>query len=580
MWDQFLRLLGHWKLLTGRKILFAPHILGRREKILFLLLAVVVLVSGSLLAGRLFLLLTKPIPRVSSSYAEGILHQPRTINPLIALSDADRDISRLVFSGLLSYSGAGAVEPDLALRYEVSADAKIYTVALRQDARWHDDEPVTADDVLFTVAAIQNPQYKSPLRVNWQGVEAEKIDQHTVRFSLRSSYAPFIENLTVGILPKHLWGNIAPSQMILHELNIKPVGSGPYAFDDFGKENDGKILWYRLARNPRYYREGPFLKTVTFYFFENEEDMASAWQKRIIEGYGPVPETRREEILRRRESRLLSLPMPRIFGIFFNKQKNPILADAAVRRAIAYAVDRDAVAAKTFSGGASPMDAALPSGYGIPEKDDPPAFDPKKAAEILDKAGWKDDDGDGTREKILKKKGKSETAVLRFTLTTSDWPDLLAAAEAIRGTLRNAGIDVTIEKKPFTELESAVIRPRNFELLLFGQVYGYEVDPFPFWHSSQIKDPGLNITSYSQKTVDRLLEEARRTTDSAARAEKLSAFEDVVGKDIPAVFLYSQRYLYLLPADMQGVGLSRIVLPADRFNSIHGWYRKTWRVFK
>lgn len=593
------RYWNNWKLLTFRKFFYLPHILTAREKRFFVALIVVTVASGFAFFGRIFYAVTQPEPKVGGTYHEGILKEPRTINPILAVSDADRDLSRLVFSGLLAYDGTGALKTDLAERYEISQDAKSYTVMLKKNAVWHDGQPVDADDVIFTIQTIQNPAFKSPLRPNWQGVAVEKLDRFTLRFTLRTPYAPFIENLTVGIIPKHIWEKVPPEQAALNEFNLKPIGSGPFRYDSLKQQTDGTLTWYELARNPHYYAAGPYMSTIVFYFFPTEDDLIGAWRRGDIDGFGPVTPTRIPE-LSHQNSVILPIRVPRIFGIFFNQNKSKILADRRVRQAILHAINKKEIAQTAVSGGATPLDTVLPWLADETEAlTSELAYNPDEAKQLLTQAGWVDRKGGGIREKQVaspprnqKARGQKnkkpptatpaskESVPLRFTLTTSDWPDLLQTAEKIKEMLAEVGIDIQIEKKSFADLESSVIRPRNFEMLLFGQVYGYEPDPFSFWHSSQIKDPGLNVALYANRKADKLLEDARGTSDPLERNEKLKTFSDIVSQDIPAVFLFSQLYFYLLPANMHGVHLTKISLPANRFADVHEWYLKTKRVLK
>lgn len=597
LFNKLRRYWNNWKLLTFRKFFYLPHILTSREKRFFALLIATGIISGLLFFSRIFYAVTLPMPKTGGTYTEGILKEPRAINPILAVSDADRDLSRLLFSGLLSYDGTGGIKPDLAESYEISSDAKSYTVMLKKNIVWHDGQPLDADDVVFTVQTIQNPALKSPLRANWQGVQVEKLDRFTLRFTLHTPYAPFIESLTVGILPKHIWEKVPPEQASFNEFNLKPVGSGPYQYDSLKQQADGTLAWYQLTRNPHYYKTGPYINTIVFYFFLTEDDMIGAWRRGDIDGFGPVTPSRIPE-LSRKDSTVLPIRVPRLFGIFFNQNKSKTLADRRVRQAILHALNKKEIAESAVSGGATPLDTVLPwlvddSTASTSEL----AYNPDAARQLLAQAGWIDRNEDGIREKQVPapaaKNQKTTTAKnkttttpatesipLRLTLTTSDWPDLLQTAEKIKEMLAAVGIDVQIEKKTFAELESSVIRPRNFEMLLFGQVYGYEPDPFAFWHSSQIKDPGLNVALYANRQADRLLEEARETSDPAARNEKLKKFSDIVLQDTPAVFLFSQLYFYLIPANMHGVHLTKISLPANRFADVNDWYLKTKRVFR
>ncbi|MEK7082993.1 MAG: peptide ABC transporter substrate-binding protein [Patescibacteria group bacterium] len=563
-----------------RKIFYLPKISTKQEMRVLFLLIVITLVSGLTLASRLYLQMTISVPRIGSSYTEGLLEDPRAINPLYASHDTDRDISHLIFSGLFIYNGSGIIGHDLASDLDISTDGKVYTVTLKKNLQWHDGQPLTADDVVFTIHTIQNGQFRSPLRSDWQGVSVEKLSDDSVRFSLRAPYAPFIENLTLGIIPQHIWQHVTPEQAPLHEANLKPVGSGPYRFDQMRQSKDGSIQWYQIMRNANYHRPGPYIQKIIFQFFKNEDELFAAWHRGIIDGFGNVSPRRIAEI-NPEKSLLFSLHMPRVFGIFFNPKRASELENAVIRQAIAYAIDRNEISQGQQQNKAIPAQGPLPW-LGIGTTSLVYAHDLEHARTLLEQAGWKDLDGDGIREKIQKKKTAKQPAItttLRFTLTTSDSPDLVQTAAILQRQLKNAGIDLVIEKKTYQDLESNTIRPRNFEMLLFGQVYGYEPDPFAFWHSSQVKDPGLNITFFSDKKADKLLEDIRKTDDPNTRNAAYRNFSDIIVKNLPALFLFSQDYLYVLPTDIMGVSPIKIAFPADRFNEINEWYRSTTRKF-
>lgn len=568
-----------WKFLTIRKLLYLPRILTGAEKRFFFLAALVVAVSGGIFFARIYGRITIPLPDVGNSYTEGMIGEPQMINPLYAVRDTDRDMARLTFAGLLRYRSDGSVETDLAERYEISSDGKMYTFTLRPSLEWHDGKPLTADDVLFTVYAIQNALYRSPLRINWQGVTAEKLNDKTIRFTLRAPYAPFIENLTLGILPMHVWESVSAEQTPLHEANLKPIGSGPYRFYSLKQNKDGSIPRYSLTRNTRYHGQGPFIKKLTFVFYKTEADLFAAWRRGAIEGFGGISQDRMKEI-NRDNMRLLSLATPRMFGLFFNQRQSSLLKEFAVREAIARGIDKTRLTALT-SPESSAIDNAPVSMLGATTAAFPLyPYDPEGARRLLAEHGWYDEDNDGIREKKIRGIGDVNIIPLRFILTTSDWPDLVHAADILKGMFAEIGIDTIIEKKTFPELEANVIRPRNFEMLLFGHVYGYEPDPFAFWHSSQIKDPGLNIASFGSKEADNLLEDARKTVDTTSRSMLYRQFSDIILKELPAVFLFTQRYFVLLPSDIQGVQPMKISLPSDRFNEINLWFRDTKRVLK
>lgn len=569
------RILIRWRLMSFRKFFYLPHILNPQEKRFILFLVFLIFLGGGGFLTRLYLKFTVPVPKVGKTYVEGMLKEPRTINPLYAAQDADRDLARLVYAGLFTYSGEGKIIPDLAEKYEVSADGKSYTITLKKDIFWHDGQRVNADDVVFTLKTVQNPQYKSVARANWQGVEIEKLNQDMIRFILRAPYAPFLENLTLGILPKHWWKNIGPEQALLHELNLKPIGSGPYKFYSFKQAADGSILWYELTRNAKYHRGGPYLEKITFVFLKNEEELLAALNRGSIDGFGPVASLKLPALDQNKIS-IRTLQMPRLFSLFFNEKKAPALADKNVRHALEQAIDKIELAKKA-TGGAIPAHSPLP--FLASETTNQIIYNQEKARMMLERAGWKNGK-DGIREKKIKEKGKESVTPLRLKLVTIDTPELLRTADLIKNILREVGADIEIEKKSFNDLETKILRPRDFEILLFGQVYGFEADPFAFWHSSQIKDPGLNVALYSNKKIDQILEETRRLADPVLRKKKYEEFARLILADTPAIFLYSQLYSYLLPTDIKGVNLAKISLPADRFNEVNVWYRTTKRILK
>ncbi len=580
MSDMLRRLTRRWKLLTLRKLLYLPHVLSGREKRALLFLVNIMLISSIGLGVRAYFFFTHPVPQIGGSYSEGLIGVPRAINPLYPAKDAERDLARLIFSGLLTYNGAGELEPDLAERYEVSDDGKIYDIFLRSNLYWHDGRQLDADDVVFTIKRVQDPQYKSPLRPNWQGVEVEKVDSRTLRFTLRAPYAPFIENLTQAIIPRHLWEKVSAEQALLHELNLSPVGSGPYQLRRFEAQGDGSLLSYTLSRNPSYHRDGPYLKEITLFFFASEDEMVAAWRRGEIDGFAPISAASVETLNHERVS-VHTLSTPRIFSLFFNPHESPILAEKNARTAIAHALDTTRIAADAPAGGGITISSLLPS-FRLASTGEISryAYDPEQSRTLLKQAGWKDEDGDGILEKKIRQDRKTQIMPLRLTLSTSNWPELSRASALIKNDLSAVGIEVTIQEKTLAELESSVIRPRAFELLLFGQVYGYEPDPFAFWHSSQAKDPGLNVALFTNKKADKVLEEARSITDAAGRSEKYQEFARLAAEELPAIPLYTQLYLYLLPRNLQGVAVQKISLPADRFNDVNLWYRKTERSFR
>lgn len=561
--------------------IYLPQLLDQKEKKILGFLVTLALISGASLFLKIYFNLTEIAPDYGKTYSEGLLKEPRNINPIfISANDSERDIAQLVFSSLITFNGHGEIIPDLAERYEISSDGKSYDFVLRKNILWHDGKKFTADDVIFTVETIKNPLYKSPLRPNWQGVTAEKLDDLRIRFTLRQPYSPFIENLAVGIIPKHLWTTIDPENASLNKLNLEPVGSGPYKFRSFKQKSDGTITQYELKRNKSYYRSGPFIKYIEFKFYKTEEEIISAFKSGKIDGISYIS-AKNTALLKNEKANLYTLRIPRIFGIFFNQTSLPALSDKKIRQALGYAIDKKKISEVILLGGAIPIDSPIPPGApGYGDDSLTHEFSAGKAGELLTASGWLDKDNNGFREKRETKNGKIQNTELKINLTTSDWPDLVKTAEAVKEMWKEIGVNTEISILDINKLENAVIRPRNFEALLFGEAYGRYLDPFAFWHSSQKKDPGLNISFYSNKKVDQLLEETRRTSDRELIAKNYADFQKLVIEEMPAVFLNSQLYFYVVSPKVKGITVQNIALPSDRFNEINNWFIDTKRILK
>lgn len=519
-----------------------------------------------------YLALTKPVPDFGGQYIEGVVASPRYINPILSqTSDADADLVELLYAGLFQYDDGGNVEKRIASDYQVSEDGRTYTVFLSPGVRFHDGEEVSADDVVFTVRSIQDPAYKSPLRANWQGVEITATDQYTVVFTLKKPYFGFLENLVVGILPKHIWENIAPENFTLADYNLsQPIGSGPYLYEDMDKDSQGNILSLSLRSNAEYFAGAPYIDRVTLRFYPDEESLLSAYDQQEVMGMHSISHEQAEDVLSKKGAQLREFPLPRLFAVFFNTNKSAALAYDEVREAIALATDRERIMKDVLRGYGDVTSGPLPSfvqGY----QGNDVVFDVTRANALLDEKGWKRGE-DGVRSK--------SDVTLAFELVVPDWPELMRTADLLREDWQAIGVRVEVKVLSQADLQQNVVRPREYEALLFGQGSMLDPDPYSFWHSSQKTDPGLNLAFYENKEVDGLLADAREMTDVAKRREAYQKFQEIISLEHPAVFLYSPSYLYVVSDIVQGIRVHPINSPSDRLSDITSWYIKTKRVRK
>ena len=205
----------------------------------------------------------------------------------------------------------------------------------------------------------------------------------------------------------------------------------------------------------------------------------------------------------------------------------------------------------------------------------------QKAKDLLAKDGWKVGKS-GFLEKTKTEKGKKTTTILEFSISTGNAPELAKSAALIEEDLSLIGMKVDVKTFEVGNLNQSVIRPRKYDALLFGQIINHESDLFAFWHSSQRKDPGLNVAMYTNTKVDKILEDAFVTVNEQARIKKYAQFEDEIKKDMPAVFLYSPNFIYLVLKNLKGLSMDHIISPGDRFLGAYSWYTEVdnvWKIF-
>lgn len=558
------------------KFLILLNNLSSTERYVVSFLSVVVFVSLITFAVQSYIGNTKLAPSPGGEYREAMVGLPRFINPILAPgSDIDRDISRLIYPSLLKYNAKGELGSDLAESYQTLNGGKQYRFLIKDHAKWEDGTTITAADVVFTVGLIQDPKYSSPLRQNWIGVTASNEGDRVVIFNLDSPYPPFAENTTIGILPKHIWENVSPNSFLLADANLKPIGGGPFKFNKFQKDSTGYIFSYDLIRNGKYYGQESYLDSISFRFFDSEDEAIRAYNRRGVDGISTISASALKQLHLTSQTTVYSFTLPRYFAVFFNQEQNPPLQDSSVRQALQFATDKDALISSVLDGKGEKVstpilpfmtsfNATAASAY---------SFDADKARALLDKAGWQVSESDGTRAKKIG--GASMT--LDVTLATVAWPELQDIATELQKQWASVGIRLKVQTYQLGELQQNIMAPRNYSMLLFGQVLSLEPDPFSFWHSSQKKDPGLNLSLYGNSSVDKLLENARQEQNVSTRNLDLQQFQQFVINDNPAIFLYNPSYLYPVNNTIKGINSGVIADPSWRFADITNWYINTRR---
>lgn len=556
------------------------------EKIIFYLLVIVFIASSIILLWKVNRSFLVEFPSYGGQLKEGLVGSPRFINPILAISDADRDMTALIYSGLMKSNPDGSLVPDIAESYEISKDGLVYKFKIKDNAYFHDGAKVTADDVEFTINKTQDSILKSPKRASWDGVTVNKLNDREIEFVLKQPYSPFLENTIIGILPKHIWSNFESDQLPFSTFNIEPIGSGPYKFKDVKKNSYGIPVYYTLISFDKHTLGKPYIKKLLINFYPNENSLIDAFKNGDVESMNTVS-SQNAEILKNEENlQIVRVPLSRIFGIFFNQSQAPVLINKEVREALNMAIDKSKIVGEILNGYAIEIDSPIPRGL-IENKinaTNQENADRKNASSTIEKAsalllnnGWKMN----AQEKILEKKTKSGTEQLHFSISTSNTPELKKVAEMVKSEWEKLGAQIEIKIFETGDLNQN-IRARKYDSLLFGEIIGRDLDLFAFWHSSQRKDPGLNIALYANSKVDKLLDDARKIGDKTERINNYRDFEEEIKKDLPAIFLYSPDFVYILPKKVRGYSIRQIITPAERFLNVNEWFvetEKIWKIF-
>lgn len=534
-----------------------------KQKVLFVFLIIAFITGIIWTTINILKSITVIVPRKGGELKIGLTSRINSLNPILTVSnDTDRDLINLIYNGLFEVDGKGNIIPSLADKVEISSDQKEYTVFLKDNVFWHDGVPFTSDDVIFTISSIQNPLIKSPLRLAWQGVTVEKISNSVVRFHLQNPYEPFLQNLTLKIIPKHIWEDINPYQIYYNEYNLKPIGTGPYLFNNLEKDKKGNITSYSLIANENYFLEPAKITNLTFIFYKDYESAKQALLKKQINSLAPISIDDYNFFENKKDFNVYKLYLPRYYAVFFNFN-NSLFQNKDLRKALNLAIDRNYLVQEIFKNQAFPLTTPIsPNFFGYTEIKQ--NVDISQAQQIINQI----------------KNSKNGPKEIKFNLYLPDTEELIKVANYLKDSWQKIGVEITINPLPLSDLQKNIIQSRDYDALLFGEVINQDPDLFAFWHSSQVNDPGLNLSMYKNPDLDKLLEEVRQISNQDTRKQDLEKIQTILFNDSPAIFLYNPFYLYLLPNKVKGIDFIISNLPSERYNNINNWYLFTKRILK
>ena len=501
------------------------------------------------------------VPDYGGVYTEAVVGRPRSLSPIFVQTDTERDLTALLFRGLMRPDAGGVVVPDAAATWDVSADGLRYTFSLRDDVFWSDGVRVTSEDVLFTIRCVQDPAYTAnpDVATFWRTVAMEAPDDKTVVFHLTEPFAPFLDQTTLGLLPAHVLGKTAVADLAASPFNLQPIGNGPFKLEKF------EDMSVTLAPNPYDGGRRPYLARLTFRFYPDRAQAVEAYVRKEVMGVGQVAPA---DLVKVSNGALYSAPRPTFTVVYLNLDRF-IFQDKRTRQALLLALNRPALIRQALNGQALVADSPiLPQSWAAAGDLPHYAYDPTRAAALLEQVGWKDSDGDGIRD--------LGGQPFDFTLVTTDEPARVAVAQILAQQWAAVGVRARVQTVNARALESVYFDTRLFDAALYGwSTTDSDPDPYPFWHSTQVNE-GKNIGGWANLDADSRLEQARQTPDPAVRAQLYREFQSIFTEEVPALLLYHGVYHYAVDPQVHNVQVGQVILdPSGRFQTIQQWYLRT-----
>lgn len=501
------------------------------------------------------------VPANGGTYSEGVVGKAENFNPIFAGTSAETSVSRLVFSGMLKYDAANNLTGDLAASWSSDEKAQVYTVKLREDAKWHDGRPVRSEDVAYTIQMIQDPATRSPLASSWRGVKVDILGPQTVQFTLPSPFPPFPYSLTLGILPQHVLGEIPAFQLRTASFNVEPVvGTGPFVFKEsrtFQARHEIKMM-----HNTDFYGGAIRPERFTIEAYETYDDAIAAFHNHEISAIGGLRPEDMTRIKKEDGVTVANAPLQHATFAFF-KTSQPILTDVKVRQALQFATNKTELASLLDDWYTAINLPLLKGQVGYNPALDKSNFNLQQAGALLDQAGWVRDSATGMR-----KKGPQP---LELNLVASSSDEYPKVAAELQRQWQKLGITIRTTLVKPSDFQQNIIIPHNYDILLYELAIGQDPDEYAYWHSSQAAEKGLNLSEYRSPLVDEALEGGRTRPSSALRVAKYMAFQEIWAADVPAVALYQPTYGYAYRSSVNGFVERTLVDSTDRFFNVTDW---------
>lgn len=498
-------------------------------------------------------------------YAEAVVGPAANLNPLFASTSAEQAVSQLLFSRLLNYDTSGTLNNDLATSVSLDSAETTYTVKVRTDVKWHDGEPLTTDDIAFTVALIQNPNIRTSIS-GWEGIATTVLDEYTISFKLPSPYAAFAHALTFPVLPEHLFQGVPPSLINENSFSTNPIGSGPFQLrfiQDVDTNLDRKVI--HLGRNLSYYRGVAKLEKLQLHVYKDTNAIIKALSLNEVNAAADLSSI---DVTSVRWEQYRTLSKPTQNGVFaLLNTKSDLLKDINLRKALRLGTNTDALRA-SIPGDPSRLYTPFIDGQLSGDLPPVPEFNQESAKTLLHESGWVLDKESNTRKK--------DDTELRLSVVVMSGSEQERALEVLASQWRELGIlvdkHIADPSDRTQNVIQSILQPRDFDVLLYQLNIGADPDVYAYWHSSQANDQGLNFSNYSNVISDDALSSARVRADMALRDAKYITFAKQWLADVPAIGLYQTTAQYVTSKNTLSVSdTSSFVSSNSRYANVLHW---------
>ncbi|MDO4987027.1 MAG: ABC transporter substrate-binding protein [Candidatus Saccharibacteria bacterium] len=483
------------------------------------------------------------------TYTEATLGKINSLNPLFANTSSEKTLSKLMFATLSQPDYSGHTGLGLAASIKTDESGLNWTVRLRDNLKWSDGEKITNQDVIYTVNTLKSPGFNSSYTSNLTNVTLTESEDGALVFTLPVAYANFSSALDFPILPAHILSEVSPNLLLENSFSSSPVTSGAFAYNASQTVgNNGERIVY-LVPNKEYYRGAPMLDSFAVHAYTSSEEIVSALRSGTVTATAELLPTDAENVtsslVNQRETAISS-------GVFFFlNTRDSIFSNKNLRKSLQKGIDMRSLRAPL--GDEITLDYPLtPTQINITNYPALPTYDPESAKATVSTLS----EGDRT---------------IRLATTNSSY--FPALAENLKYQLEQLGFRVDVQiYTPNQDFLLTVLRPRDYDILLYEIELGADPDLFAYYHSSQATETGLNLSNYTNSLASDLLLAARSTMDPAVRSTKYQSFLNYWVEDVPAIGIYQVNFSYYVNRNVRSYSTdNHLVSALDRFIDVERW---------